>query len=1286
MSVVYLGFTLVLLLAASGKADEPLLEWRLNDSLADTSPFAHHGMSTGELTFGDGPRGGCLVLDGTGDYISADTTLPELTESFTIECWVNPGAEQHPYADIFGNHENEFTGFALQQDGEQTNHYYFTYGTGSAWIYSRTLALEAGRWQHFAAVKSADRLRIYIDGFPVDSVDTTAPMAPSSTPFMVGLGITGQSRFFTGAVSQVRIWSSARRPGVEPSPERWMEMFLSTGRVDAALPSRWGLIRPGGQGAITFRADPEMIPPAIGEIALAFDCRDAAGKACEFPSPVDLTRREAFSVEVPVPPTTGVRHVTVTPSVRVGGKRHALRTTAATYLALSPPDLTSPSVPTVPETPSKLLSRIVSLDGEWLLATDPSNEGVERAWWAEPRPEAVPTKVPWIIQDAFPGYHGVAWYWREFTAPEAGARSRTLLRFGAVDYKADVWLNDKALGSHEGAEGPFEFDVTDVIRPGEANRLAVRVLNPTNEPIDGMTLRQTPRRAKVIPYGAGASYNHGGIVGPVDLAVVPPVHITDLHLIPDTHTGVVRVEVTARNSGRRRAQVQLTLTVAPAVGGETIQRRTTIHSLPPGESVVRDAITAPSPHLWELADPYLYRVTARLAARGLAHEQSARCGFREFRFDDGYFRLNGRRIYLRGAHTVNATPVGQQVAGDPALFQRDVVLMKAMGMNCIRFIWGGATPRQLDICDEMGLLVYDEHAASNPMEMSPAMAERFDRSVSQIIRRDRNHPSVVIWGLLNETQAGPVFDHATKMLPLVRSLDETRMVLLNSGRWDGQLEIGSISNAGALGWDTYLGGEGPGAGTTGWGGVGGYFDRAGDAHIYPRVPQTPDTQGMLRTIGAETGPVFLTEYGIGSAVDLWRITRRFEQMGKPDAEDAVYYRERLERFLVDWRRWDMQECFADPQAFFAASLRKMAGQRTLGIDAIRANPKIVGYSLTGMMDHVNCGEGLFTLFRELKPGTTDAIAEGMAPLRLCVFAEPSVVFRGARVRLEAALANEDVLGPGDYPIRLQVTGPDLSRPFSTTVTVTIPEGEPPLAIPFFADDVPIDGPSGTYHFQATMLGGGAPTGGDTVLHVFDPADMPTLDLDVALFGDDPALREWLASRGARVGGLGDGADTIVIVAPPAAEASWAELVQRIESGATAISLTPSVFRRGEDATGWMPLSDRGTLKHIQGWLYLKDEWAKAHPIFDGLQAGGLMDYTLYSDIIPDAVFAGGQAPTEAVAGAIKASQDYDSGLMLGVHRIGSGRLVVNTLLIRENLPDNPIAERLLRNMLVWAAG
>ena len=116
--------------------------------------------------------------------------------------------------------------------------------------------------------------------------------------------------------------------------------------------------------------------------------------------------------------------------------------------------------------------------------------------------------------------------------------------------------------------------------------------------------------------------------------------------------------------------------------------------------------------------------------------------------------------------------------------RRDLLDVKAMGFNMIRFIWGGAERYQLDLCDELGLMVYEESFASWPMQDSPQLAARWNQAVTELIRRDRNHPSVVIWGLLNEVRDRPHFRLAAASLPTVRRLDDTRMVFLNSGRWD----------------------------------------------------------------------------------------------------------------------------------------------------------------------------------------------------------------------------------------------------------------------------------------------------------------------------------------------------------------------------------------------------------------------------------------------------------------------------------------------------------------------
>jgi hypothetical protein len=1109
---------------------------------------------------------------------------------------------------------------------------------------------------------------------------------------------------------------------------------------------------------------------------------------------------------------------------------------------------------------------VVSLDGTWQLAIDPKNVGRDARWWEKPAADAKAVRVPWIVQSVYPAYHGVAWYWRDFSAPaNPHPGGRYLIRFWAVDYLAEVWLNGVRVGGHEGSEGPFVLDVTEAIKPGGSNRLAVRVLNPTNDPIDGIALPFIPRRCKVVPFTAGALYNDGGIVDSVELLVVPPVRIARLDVVPDPATGDVAVQATVHNALPHAAPVRLECTLAPAASGETLHAIAVGRELPLGETVVTAWLHVDRPQLWELNSPHLYRVTARVSAgAGAFHEQSTRCGFRDFRFEKGHFRLNGKRVFVKCSHTATHYPIGQHWPHDPDLARRDLLNVKAMGFNAIRFFCSVPARYQLELCDEIGLMIYEESFAGWFLQDSPKMAERFDREVAETIHRDRNHPSVVMWGLLNENPDGPVFRHAVEMLPFVRELDNTRIVMLNSGRFDvmggggplgvsfwrpadvmepnvtfngtkaqakawgivwepGQLalhpgpkgEYGvlrftapaegkyaveaafagiaerattdvhvlvrgksefnagiNVNGAGneakfastlslkagetvdfAVGFGneqyggdttaiaatlkaadgkTYdasrafsaaknpngpwsygffpaggaadaktfkplprgetIGGAGPSkVGSLANPGSKQWEDIVSDQHPYKRVPHTATILQELRQAREGNQPVFISEYGIGSGVDYARITRHFEQLGAERMEDAQWYRERLGRFTDDWNRWKLGDTFASPETFFQASLARMGRQRLLGLNAIRANPRVIGHSVTGTVDQANTGEGLFTTFRELKPGTVDSVFDGWYPLRWCLFVEPVNVYRKTPVRLEAVLANEDALAPGKYPARIEVVGPGASRVFARSITVTIPEprkgAEPPFAMPVFSEEVVIDGPPGKYALHATFEKGAAAAGRETEFYVDDAAGMPPVRQEVVVWGQDPELVKWLGERGVRVRPFAEppkARELILVARTPAGqgdEAAFAELAQRIARGSAVVFLSPSVFAKKGQPTAFVPLANKGSLTSLPSWLYHKDEWAKKHPIFEGLPCGGLMDYTFYREIIPDVAWTGQDPPPEAVAGATNTSVDYAAGLLVSVHELAAGRFLLNTLQVRENLGQNPVAERLLRNML-----
>jgi hypothetical protein len=232
----------------------------------------------------------------------------------------------------------------------------------------------------------------------------------------------------------------------------------------------------------------------------------------------------------------------------------------------------------------------------------------------------------------------------------------------------------------------------------------------------------------------------------------------------------------------------------------------------------------------------------------------------------------------------------------------------------------------------------------------------------------------------------------------------------------------------------------------------------------------------------------------------------------------------------------------------------------------------------------------------------------------------------------------------------------------------------------------------------TFQKGVAASGGETAFYVTDPADMPQVKTEVVLWGDDPELARWLKEHGVKTRPYQSGTSSVrevilVSYAPNAGETAeaWRDLVTRIAQGSTAIFLTPDVFKKDGNPLGWLPLANKGGLAMVSEYafpqVYPKDEWAKKHPLFDGLPCGGLMDYTFYREIIPDIRYAGQDTPDEAVAGTFRTSHPgaYWCDLMLSVSKLGEGRLILNALRIRQTLGQDPTSERLLRNMIRYAA-
>ncbi len=937
-----------------------------------------------------------------------------------------------------------------------------------------------------------------------------------------------------------------------------------------------------------------------------------------------------------------------------------------------------------------------TLDGAWELTTDPDNVGKNERWFADGPPKtAVPATVPGALEEAFPGYDGIVWYWKTFHLDELPKRNqRVLLQFGAADYFAEVWLNGQRLGQHEGGETPFTFDATAVLEPEAENRLVVRVINPNHEDIDGFQLTHVPHGIKVVDFkpGTGRYHNYGGLWQSVELEYVPEVRVLDVFAEPKLTHGEVVAHVTLLNETKQMQQGTVAIDIHPAEGNEGIAPHRQVVEIPPGQSCLDVPIEVDSPRPWSPNEPFLYRMSVSLSnADRLSDSLAARFGFREFTFRDGYFRLNGKRLVLKSAHTVGHYPLGLCRPPDREMLRRELRMMKEMGFNCIRSLGRLMFPEQLDYCDELGLLVYEETEASWLWHDSPKMAERFDAHVREGILRDRNHPSVVIWGLLNEMGDTPIFRHAVGMLPLVREHDPTRMVVLNSGRWDNQQA--TIGNLCLPYSDQWIGG-------------------IADVHAYPTAPFDPGVLGAYRTQppwpadvpipggyklpASRDDQVFASEFGTGSAIDPIRACRLFEQYeARPDLEDYRYYRDMAQRFEADWRRFGLESAFPTPSDLLRASESRQADSRRIALNALRANPKLCGISLTGQTDSCMAGEGVTTIWREVKQDMPETLRAAFAPLTWSIFTSSTSLYSGQTLDVEALLINEDELSPGSYPARLEIVGPS-GVAWSMEKDVTVGPG-PVIVHPAFQQSVKIEGPPGPYTVVA-RLEGELRAEAKSPFYLSDPAALPEVHVPVTVADYGRSLSEWLQARGIQVSRHDPAATPahreVILIATagiyPVSVDAYQELMERVDRGSVAVFLMPKAFAAGDKGPlALLPLPHKGHLTGGRPCWWSIDHFIKAHSAFDGMPSNRLMGNSYYRLVWPNLSLIGA-SEGETVAGAFGigciGEGGYWSGVDLAIHPFGHGKIIFNTLLIEEHLGSDPAADRLLLNLINLAAG
>ena len=927
----------------------------------------------------------------------------------------------------------------------------------------------------------------------------------------------------------------------------------------------------------------------------------------------------------------------------------------------------------------------------WKIAADKDNNGYENGWHKSVSENAVDAFVPSIIQQFLPEYHGAAFYWCNFTPDLAyDATDKILLRFGGIDYMAQIWLNGKGLGKFESPEAPFSIDVTDIIKNKKDNLLAVRVVNPIDKDIDGLNINNIPHRNKSLKKQAGSNLNHGGIWFGVELAVVPGIHITDKFVSGDIKTGMLNIQLEMNNTTDDTVTACVEMNVYDKSDFcNKITGQVCDIDLKPGISAEGFSFIVPQHKLWDTDNPNLYKVEIILDSSSGQHRIELNFGFREFTVKDGFFYLNGKKIFLKSSHSGNAFPIGQMmpVADDHA--RKDFILAKASGFNCVRSIAGMFRPDQLDFCDEMGIMIYEECLASwqmgtlnIPIGDKEKMLERYDNATAGMIKRDRNHACIVAWGLLNETLHDDIFDRAVKFLPTGKALDPTRLFILSSGRFDSDFSIGSVSNPYVYEWENQWGDDGhfdeevlkhnP---YTGWGSD---FS-AGDFHIYPVAPMNDEFTKLIRTVGSKNKPVFLSEYGTGSLFHVIEEWRHFQQHGcRPDLEDSSWLEYQSRSLIRDWKRFGLEKVFPFPEMMLKESQRLNADVRYRDFNTIRSNPDICGFSLTGLLDHGMCGEGLWSYWRRYKPEMYDAVSDGWAPLRFCLFAK-SHVYRNEEFEIEAVLANENQLKPGKYTADFAIIG-DMGTVEMFSEDFEIADDS--FAIPVMKRSISLDVPSGNYKLVASLREGGSPMGGHLDIIVSDPSDFVKPQTSVYVEGLKESTVKFLEENNIKTEAYTGQKDGIVLLGNVDAKTISAAK-ESAENGAKVIFLNSECFKDGN--VSLLEIADDLKCVNYRDWLYHKECVMADNTVFEGL-GHGLVDFPTFGQTFPHLAFEMKEVPDEVICPAFHTGYHAIKMAYGAFHCIcglnkGDGKIYLNCFDIENNISLNPAADRLLLNLI-----
>ncbi|WP_250463364.1 glycoside hydrolase family 2 TIM barrel-domain containing protein [Microbulbifer litoralis] len=359
-----------------------------------------------------------------------------------------------------------------------------------------------------------------------------------------------------------------------------------------------------------------------------------------------------------------------------------------------------------------------------------------------------PRIEPRIVNDQ---WQGDAWYRRDLPYRSEWDGKRVYIDFEGAMNAAGIWLNGEKIGSHLGGYLPFSLDLTDHLQAGD-NQLLVRLDNRDN-PVTG------PKPMATLDFNM-----YGGLYRNVWLRAENPLHITDPVNAGEVASGGIFVRYPQVSREAAQIQVQTHLDNGDGVqslrvehrllDGDDVVARSEQQWSGAGEQTVTDwqTFAVAQPKLWSPSSPNLYRLQTRVLAGGqLMDEENTRIGIREFRLRDGELYINGEKTFLRGVNRHQEYPYVGYALSDAAQY-RDAARIKAAGFDYVRLSHYPHSKAFMRAADELGLVLLDAILGWQYFNDTPEFRDHVVQTCRDLVRRDRNHPSVLAWECsLNES-------------------------------------------------------------------------------------------------------------------------------------------------------------------------------------------------------------------------------------------------------------------------------------------------------------------------------------------------------------------------------------------------------------------------------------------------------------------------------------------------------------------------------------------------------